>query len=216
MDIPSNLKKIKDEIPEDVLVVAVSKTKPIKYIESALKTGHLHFGENKVQELVLKHGKLTKEIKWHMIGHLQRNKVKYIASFIYLIHSVDSIKLLKEIDKQANINNRIINVLIQVDISDDSTKFGFSFDKINELMFTNKFNEFKNVSVKGFMGMASYTDDKELITNQFKSLQHFFKKFKDSHSLHYLSMGMSSDYIEAINCDSNIIRLGTNIFGNRN
>ena len=216
MDIISNLLKIKNEIPENVLLVAVSKTKPISDIITAYSTGHLHFGENKIQELVFKQEELPKNIKWHMIGHLQRNKVKYIASFIYLIHSVDSLRLLKEIEKQAKINNRKINVLVQVDISKDSTKFGFSFSEINELMKSNTFKIFEYVSIKGFMGMASYSNDKKLITHQFSNLNDLFEKFKKSHSLNYLSMGMSSDYKEAIKCNSNHIRLGSNILGNRN
>jgi pyridoxal phosphate enzyme (YggS family) len=216
MDIISNLQKIKNEIPKNVLLVAVSKTKPISEIITAYDAGHLHFGENKIQELVFKQEELPKNIKWHMIGHLQRNKVKYIASFIYLIHSVDSLKLLKEIEKQAKINKRKINVLIQVDISKDSTKFGFSFSEIHELMKFNTFKMFEHVSIKGFMGMASYSNDKKLITLQFSNLNDLFEKFKKSHSLNYLSMGMSSDYKEAIKCNSNIIRLGSNIFGNRN
>lgn len=216
MSISLNLNKILDEIPKNVLLVAVSKTKPISDIKIAYKSGHLHFGENKTQELVKKENKLPKNIKWHMVGHLQRNKVKYIASFIYMIHSVDSLKLLKEIDNQAVKNKRNINVLIQVDISEDSTKFGFSFEEINQLLIIEKFKEFKNVSIKGLMGMASFTNDKKLIRKQFKNLYDLYKKFKNKYSFEYLSMGMSSDYKIAIEYNSNIIRLGSNIFGKRN
>ena len=215
MNISFNLSRIKKEIPSNVLLVAVSKTKPSKDILIAYNSGHYHFGENKIQELVKKHNELPKEIKWHMIGHLQRNKVKYIAPFIHLIHSVDSLKLLNEINKQGQKNNRKINVLIQIDISNDLTKFGFSFNEINELFVSSNFEEFEYISVKGFMGMASFTNDKKLIRNQFIILSNLFEKFKKKHSLKFLSMGMSSDYLEAVECNSNIIRLGSNIFGKR-
>ena len=215
MNISFNLSRIKKEIPSNVLLVAVSKTKPSKDILIAYNAGHYHFGENKIQELVKKHNELPKEIKWHMIGHLQRNKVKYIAPFIHLIHSVDSLKLLNEINKQGQKNNRKINVLIQIDISNDLTKFGFSFNEINELFVSSNFEEFEYISVKGFMGMASFTNDKKLIRNQFINLSNLFEKFKKTHSLKFLSMGMSSDYLEAVECNSNIIRLGSNIFGKR-
>jgi hypothetical protein len=215
VNISFNLSRIKKEIPSNVLLVAVSKTKPSKDILIAYNAGQYHFGENKIQELVKKHNELPKEIKWHMIGHLQRNKVKYIAPFIHLIHSVDSLKLLNEINKQGQKNNRKINVLIQIDISNDLTKFGFSFNEINELFVSSNFDEFEYISVKGFMGMASFTNDKKLIRNQFINLSNLYEKFKKKHSLKFLSMGMSSDYLEAIECNSNIIRLGSNIFGKR-
>ena len=216
MSISLNLNKISNEIPKNVLLVAVSKAKPISDIKIAYNSGQLHFGENKIQELTEKENILPKNIKWHMIGHLQRNKVKYIASFIYMIHSVDSIKLLKEINKQAIKNNRNINVLIQVDISEDSTKFGFSFEEINKLLLIEQFKEFQNVSIKGLMGMASLTSDKQLIRKEFNNLNDLYKNFKNKYSFEYLSMGMSSDYKIAIKCNSNIIRLGSNIFGKRN
>ena len=216
MSISLNLNKIKAEIPENVLLVAVSKTKPIEDLKIAYESGQLHFGENKIQELIYKEIALPKDIKWHMIGHLQRNKVKYIAPFIHLIHSVDSIKLLKEINKQAENNHRNINILVQVDISDDETKFGFSFEEINLILLSGKINEFNNITIKGFMGMASFTNDKTVIKNQFNNLKNLFQKFKKTYSLTFLSMGMSADYKEAIQCQSNIIRLGSNIFGSRN
>ncbi|SVA53412.1 uncharacterized protein METZ01_LOCUS106266, partial [marine metagenome] len=194
------MNKISNEIPKNVLLVAVSKAKPISDIKIAYNSGQLHFGENKIQELTEKENKLPKNIKWHMIGHLQRNKVKYIASFIYMIHSVDSIKLLKEINKQAIKNNRNINVLIQVDISEDSTKFGFSFEEINKLLLIEQFKEFQNVSIKGLMGMASLTSDKQLIRKEFNNLNDLYKNFKNKYSFEYLSMGMSSDYKIAIKC----------------
>ena len=216
MSISLNLKKIFNQIPKNVLLVAVSKTKTINDIKLAYNSGQLHFGENKIQELIEKENKLPKNIKWHMIGHLQRNKVKYIAPFIHMIHSVDSLKLLKEINKQAVKNKRIINTLIQVDISEDSTKFGFSFEEIKELLKIEKIKEFQNVSIQGLMGMASFTSDKKLIKKQFNNLNDLYIKFKNSYSFEYLSMGMSSDYKIAIKCNSKLIRLGSNIFGKRN
>mgnify|MGYP000066547087 FL=1 len=216
MSISLNLKNILNQIPKNILLVAVSKTKPINDIKLAYNSGQLHFGENKIQELILKERKLPKKIKWHMIGHLQRNKVKYIAPFIHMIHSVDSLKLLKEINKQGVKNKRIINTLIQVDISEDSTKFGFSFEEINELLIIEKIKEFENVSIKGLMGMASFTSDKKLIKKKFNNLNDLYVKFKNRYPFEYLSMGMSSDYKIAIKCNSNLIRLGSNIFGKRN
>lgn len=216
MSISFNLEKIKNEIPNDVLLVAVSKTKPINDLEIAYKAGQFHFGENKIQELVAKENILPKDIKWHMIGHLQRNKVKYIASFIHLIHSVDSLKLLIEIDKQGHKINRNINILIQINISNDKTKFGFSFDEINEILISDELNKYKNITIKGFMGMASFTNNKSIIKKQFLSLSKLYEKFKTIYSFDYLSMGMSADFNEAIQFNSNIIRLGSNIFGRRN
>tara|TARA_B100000768_G_scaffold181693_1_gene205817 strand:+ start:997 stop:1647 length:651 start_codon:yes stop_codon:yes gene_type:complete len=215
MNISENLKKIKKSIPKEVLLVAVSKTKPVDYLKIAYKSGQLDFGENKIQELILKHETLPKNIRWHMIGHLQTNKVKYIASFVYLIHSVDSLKLIKEINKQGKKINRIINILIQVDISNDSTKYGFSMNEINKLLCDNIINNFNFISLKGFMGMASFTSNLEIIENQFKSLNGLFEKHKSNYSLTMLSMGMSGDYKIAIRNNSNIIRLGSNVFGKR-
>jgi len=216
MSISENLKKIKKSIPEKVLLVAVSKTKPVNDLKIAYRSGHLDFGENKIQELILKHETLPKKIRWHMIGHLQSNKVKYIASFVYLIHSVDSLKLIKEINKQGEKINRVINILLQVDISNDSTKYGFSLNEINKLLSDNIINNFNFVSLNGFMGMASFTSNLNIIENQFKSLNDLFEKHKSNHSLTMLSMGMSGDYKIAIKNNSNIIRLGSNIFGKRN
>lgn len=215
MSIADNLIEIKSNISDNVQLVAVSKTKPIKNINAAYETGQLHFGENKIQELVSKHDVLPKDIKWHMIGHLQSNKVKYIASFIHLIHSVDSMKLIKEINKQALKNDKIINILIQIDISNDGSKFGFSIDDINSIIYNDKLSVFESVRINGFMGMASFTSDKNLIRNQFTSLNKLFKKHRKALSLNVLSMGMSADYKIAIECNSNLIRLGSTIFGER-
>tara|TARA_B110000263_G_scaffold130100_1_gene113119 strand:- start:874 stop:1524 length:651 start_codon:yes stop_codon:yes gene_type:complete len=215
MSIADNLIEIKSNISDNVQLVAVSKTKSIKNIKAAYKTGQLHFGENKIQELVSKHDVLPKDIKWHMIGHLQSNKVKYIASFIHLIHSVDSMKLIKEINKQALKNDKIINILIQIDISNDGSKFGFSIDDINSIIYNDKLSVFESVRINGFMGMASFTSDENLIRNQFTSLNKLFKKHRKALSLNVLSMGMSADYKIAIECNSNLIRLGSTIFGER-
>ena len=215
MRIAKNIKSFTDIIPNNVKLVAVSKTKSINLIESAYKAGQRDFGENKVQELVNKFENLPKDINWHMIGHLQRNKVKYIAPFIYLIQSVDSLRLLIEINKQGIKNNRVINVLVQMDISNDETKFGFSYQEFEELINKNEINTLKNICIKGMMGMASFTKDENKIKDEFYSLNKFYKKYKKFLNLEILSMGMSGDFKIAINCNSNLIRLGSSIFGDR-
>ena len=215
MKIDNNLSSIIDNIPKKVTLVAVSKTKPMELIKNAYDCGQRDFGENKVQELVNKFESLPKDIKWHMIGHLQRNKVKYIAPFVYLVHSVDSIRLLNEINKQAKKNNKTISVLLQIDISDDNTKFGFSFNEIDTLLNSDLMNELKNVKIEGLMGMASFTLNEETIKNQFTSLKNLYQSHKKKINFKILSMGMSGDYKIAIECGSNLIRLGSSIFGNR-
>ena len=215
MEIVENLIKISKIIPKNVLLVAVSKTKPIDSIESAYVYGQRDFGENKVQEMVEKYDSLPKDINWHMIGHLQRNKVKYITPFVHLIHSVDSYRLLLEINKQGIKNKRIINVLVQIDISDDNTKFGFTYTEFNELIKLNKLKDLKNIKLKGMMGMASYSSNLSIIEREFNELSNYFTKHKFNLKLDILSMGMSGDYKIAIKCNSNMIRLGSTIFGTR-
>jgi len=215
MEIVENLIKISENIPENVSLIAVSKTKSKNYIELAYNHGQRDFGENKVQELVEKYDSLQKDINWHMIGHLQRNKVKQIAPFVYLIHSVDSYRLLIEINKQGFKNGRIINVLVQIDISKDNTKFGFTYAEFDELIKLNKLKDLKNINLKGMMGMASFSSDLSIIEKEFNQLNDFYNKHKTNLSLNILSMGMSGDYKIAIKCNSNMIRLGSTIFGTR-
>ena len=211
MSISENIQKMKSEIPEGITLVAVSKTKPVSDIEKAYNSGQLIFGENKVQELVEKHNKLPKKIQWHMIGHLQTNKVKFIAPFVSLIHGVDSEKLLKEIDKRAKQNNRIIDCLLQVHITRESTKFGFSSEEIKDII--PKLESYKNVNIIGLMGMATFTKNETQIKEEFSFLSDIYKKHKQMNTL---SMGMSGDYKIAIDYGSTMIRIGSTIFGNRN
>ena len=216
--ISSKIDEIKKTLPSSVVLVAVSKTKPAEMIEQAMKNGHLDFGENKVQELVDKHSTLPKNINWHMIGHLQRNKVKYIAPFIHLIHGVDSERLLIEINKQAKKNNRNIDCLLQFHIAKESTKFGFNMDEIYEIFERKKLEELKNINIRGVMGMATFTENKLQIEDEFKQLKNHFttlsNKLKND-NFNIISMGMSGDYKIAIDCGSNMVRIGSSIFGAR-
>jgi pyridoxal phosphate enzyme (YggS family) len=212
--IVANLKQIKDDVPPAVTVVAVSKTKPADVIQEAYEAGHVDFGENKVQELCQKHETLPKNIRWHMIGHLQRNKVKYIAPFVHLIHGVDSERLLNEINKQGAKNDRIIDVLLQIHIAEESTKFGFSYEEAEAVL--SKAKELENVRITGLMGMASYTDNTAQLTAEFSGLQDFYNRLKATNKWTTLSMGMSNDYTLAVDLGSNMIRVGSLIFGSRN
>ncbi len=213
MGIKKNLKKLLNSIPKEITLVAVSKTKPISDILVAYESGQRIFGENKVQELEMKHTKLPSDIKWHMIGHLQSNKVKYIAPFISLIHAVDSLKLLKEINRRAKQNNRIINCLLQVHIASERTKFGFEINEINEIL--DESSKFENICIKGLMGMATFTEEKSQLNSEFTKINNLFKKIKNK-KINTLSIGMSGDYKLAINNGSTMIRIGSTIFGNRN
>jgi len=212
MSISDNLNQIKSQIPYYVTLVAVSKTKPNNLLMQAYDAGQRHFGENYVQELLDKYEQLPKDICWHFIGHLQSNKVKYIASFVHLIHGVDSFGLLKEINKQAEKHNRIINCLLQIHIAQEDTKFGFSFAEATEILNSDNLKKLGSISIKGFMAMASNTDDINQIKNEFKSICNFSKEFPDYSILSY---GMSGDYQIAIEEGSNMIRVGSSIFGQR-
>lgn len=215
--IKENIDKIQEQLPEEVTLVAVSKTKPIIDLQEAYDGGQRIFGENKIQEMVTKYNALPKDIQWHMIGHLQRNKVKHMAHFVNLIHGVDSFKTLKEINKQAKKHNRVINCLLQAHIAEESTKFGLSFNEIEAILSSEEFKELKNIKVVGFMGMATFTEDEKQLKNEFTTLKMLFTRLKEADAnLTILSMGMSGDYKLAIQCGSNMVRIGSSIFGNRN
>lgn len=217
MSIKHNIEKINASIPEVVTLVAVSKTKPVSDIQQAYNAGQRVFGENKIQEMVSKYEVLPKDIEWHMIGHLQRNKVKYMAHFVDLIHGVDSLKTLKEIDKQAAKHNRVIKCLLQAKIAKEDTKFGLSFSEIIDILNSEVFKELKNVAVVGCMGMATFTDDKTQLEAEFSSLKEFFDNLREQYpNMQVLSMGMSGDYPLAIKSGSTMIRVGSSIFGSRN
>ena len=213
MDIKANLNTILKSIPKEVTLVAVSKTRKNSAIIEAYQLGQRIFGENKVQELVQKYEELPKDIYWHMIGHLQTNKVKFIAPFVSLIHAVDSVKLLKEINKKAKQNNRVIDCLLQVHIATESTKFGFDISELNNAI--NSANEYQNIRIVGLMGMATFTDNKHQVIQEFSSLKIVFDTVKNEH-ITTLSMGMSGDYQLAIEQGSNMVRVGSAIFGHRN
>ena len=213
MSIERNLKQIKESIPSNVALVAVSKTKPNEMVMEAYNAGQRDFGENYVQELVDKHELLPKDIRWHFIGHLQSNKVKYISPFVYLIHGVDSFSLLKEINKQAQKNNRVIDCLLQIFIAQEETKFGLDFNEASDILNSEELKALKNISIKGFMAMASNTSNQEQIKMEFAALKKFSLQFPN---YKILSFGMSSDYRIAIEQGSTMIRVGSSIFGERN
>ena len=221
MEIQKNIQEIIKSIPANVTLVAVSKTKPISDLQEAYDGGQRVFGENKIQEMAEKFEALPKDIQWHMIGHLQSNKVKYMAHFVNLIHGIDKLKTLKEINKQAKKHNRIISCLLQAKIAQEETKFGLSFDEIEQLLKNPEFKELENIKIVGFMGMASFTDDQKQLNEEFASLNSFFQLHKtktvtSNCQLETLSMGMSGDYNLAIKNGSSMIRVGSSIFGNRN
>ena len=204
----------KKSIPENVNIIAVSKTKPVEKIKQIYDLGHKDFGENKVQELVKKYEELPDDINWHLIGKLQRNKVKYIAPFVHLIHSVDSEKLLIQINKEGNKNNRIINVLLQIKISNDPLKTGFDFSELEKIFSRYNLLKYKFVKVLGFMGMGSIDQSKN--EEEFRKISNYFNETSKMYDLKYLSLGMSNDYKLAIKYNSNMIRIGSLIFGSRN
>jgi len=216
MNIQNNLQSLKSQLPEGIDLVAVSKTKPIEDLYKAYEVGHRIFGENKIQEMSQKQEQLPKDIQWHMIGHVQRNKVKYMASYVSLIHGVDSLKLLKEINKQALKNERVIDCLLQVHIAQESSKFGFDGNEIATVFAELDLHPLPNIRVVGLMGMASFTENIEQVKEEFLSLKKIYDTYQSSQKLSVLSMGMSGDYELAIECGSNMIRVGSRIFGERN
>lgn len=217
MSIKKNLLKILDDLPKEISLVAVSKTKSNEEIMEAYEAGQRIFGENKIQEMALKWSELPKDIEWHMIGHVQTNKVKYMGEFVSLIHGVDSLKLLKEINKQAIKHNRKINCLLQVHIAQEQTKFGLNETELFELIGSEEFGNLKNVKIKGLMGMATFTDSEEQIAKEFSYLYSIYSKLKNRiPDVNVLSMGMSGDYKIAIRQGSTMVRIGSSIFGIRN
>jgi pyridoxal phosphate enzyme (YggS family) len=221
MSIQQNLLKIKSTLPEHVTLVAVSKTKPVSDLMEAYNAGQRIFGENKIQEMVDKWEQMPKDIQWHMIGHVQTNKVKYMAAFVNLIHGVDSLKLLEEINKQALKNNRIIDCLLQIHIAEEETKFGLNEEELVALLASPTFKEMKNIRIAGLMGMATFTDDQNQIKKEFLHLKSIFDGLRGTDAIHrvstlkILSMGMSGDYQLAISCGSTMVRIGSSIFGGR-
>ena len=217
MSIKKNLNQITSSLPPHVTLVAVSKTKPLSDLMQAYQAGQRVFGENKVQEMVEKYHLMPDDVQWHMIGHLQRNKVKYMAGFVDLIHGVDSLKLLTEIDKQAQKHNRVIKCLLQIKIAKENSKFGLPIQEAEALLSSETFKNLKNVRIVGLMGMASFTTDKLQISEEFKTLKSNFDQLKQQRkNLKIISMGMSGDYKLAIDCGSSMIRVGSLIFGARN
>jgi len=221
MSITKNIKEIFTEIPKNITLVAVSKTKPNEDILEAYNAGQRIFGENKVQDLAKKYEELPKDIQWHFIGHLQTNKIKFIASFVSLIHAVDSLKLLKKINAEAEKNNRVISCLLQFHIADEDTKFGLSYNEVTDILTSDDYKSMKNIEIAGLMGMATYTNDLEQVKAEFSSLKSSFTKIKreyfaTSNNFKEISMGMSGDYALAIESGSTMIRVGSKIFGARN
>ena len=216
MSIQQNYQAILSQLPENVKLVTVSKTNPAEKIKEVYDLGQRAFGENKVQELLEKQPVLPNDIEWHLIGHLQTNKVKYIAGFISMIESIDSEKLLKEVDKEALKNNRKINVLLQVKIAKEETKFGLTVDETKDIFNKYLNGNYPNIEIKGLMGMASFVDDETQIREEFSILKNLFDEFSQLKPLETLSMGMSGDFPLAIDCGSNSVRVGSAIFGERN
>ncbi len=225
MSIEQNIQRINSELPAHVTLVAVSKTKPVSDLMEAYHAGQRVFGENYVQELVEKEQQMPKDIKWHFIGHLQSRKVKLIAPFVSLIHGVDSFKLLQEINKQAEKNNRVIDCLLQIFIAEEESKFGLDEQELFEIIQSDAFQQLNNIRIVGFMGMATFTENKAQIEKEFRQLKSLFDQYKQlneqpkstsNFQLETLSMGMSGDYLLAISCGSTMVRIGSSIFGFRN
>lgn len=220
MDIQANLKEVLDQLPEGVRLVAVSKFHPNEAIEEAYKVGQRIFGESREQELSTKYETLPKDIEWHFIGHLQTNKVKYIAPYIAMIHAVDSYKLLSEIDKQAAKHNRVIPCLLEIHIAQEESKYGFTFDTCRQMLEEGGWKQLKHVCIAGVMGMGTNTDDEKEVEKEFRSLADFFQSLKQDYfsqtdSFKEISMGMSHDYQIAIKCGTTLVRVGSKIFGER-
>ncbi len=216
MSISENIKRVKDSLPDGVSLVAVTKTKSEDEILQAYDTGHRMFGENKIQEMVAKWEQMAKDIEWHMIGHVQRNKVKYIAAFVSLIHAVDNLKLLNEINKQAAKHNRVIDCLLQIKIAEEESKFGMSEEDAMALLTSEELKTLDHIRIAGLMGMATFTDDRKQLSAEFGKLRTFFNSIKDTYKLKHLSMGMSADYPVALEYGSTMVRVGSAIFGARN
>jgi pyridoxal phosphate enzyme (YggS family) len=219
MSIAQNLLEIKASLPSHVTLVAVSKTKPVADLMDAYQAGQRIFGENKIQEMTEKWQQLPKDIEWHMIGHVQSNKVKYMVPYVKLIHGVDSLKLLKEINRQAVRWRKNINCLLQIHIAEEETKFGLDEEELNELLNSDELKEMQNIKIVGLMGMATFTDNQDQIKREFDHLKGVFDQYKTlqtpNFQLQTLSMGMSGDYQIAIDCGSNMVRIGSSIFGGR-
>lgn len=219
MSITQNITQIKAQLPVNVALVAVSKTKPVADLMEAYNVGQRIFGENKIQEMTEKWEAMPKDIEWHMIGHVQTNKVKFMAEYVSLIHGVDSLKLLEEINKQALKHNRIINCLLQIYIAEEESKFGLDQNELDEILNSEEFKTLKNIQITGLMGMATFTENQSQIKKEFQNLKAIFDKYKNLNpvncNLNTLSMGMSGDYQMAIECGSTMVRIGSSIFGVR-
>jgi len=220
MSIKKNLLEIKSSLPKNVTLVAVSKTKPVSDLMEAYEAGQRIFGENKIQEMAEKFEQMPKDIEWHMIGHVQTNKVKFMASFVRLVHGVDSLKLLEEINKQALKNDRVIDCLLQIHIAEEETKFGLNEEELNDLLQSEVFKKLQNIKITGLMGMATFTNNQEQIKKEFLHLKSIFNSLaptqkSENCNLKTLSMGMSGDYQLAIDCGSTMVRIGSSIFGTR-
>ncbi len=216
MSISENIKEIKSKLPENVTLIAVSKTKPVSDLMQAYEAGQHVFGENKIQEMEAKWKEMPKDVEWHMIGHVQRNKVKYMAPFVSLIHAVDSLKLLREINKQAEKNDRVIDCLLQIKIAREDTKFGMTETDAMDVLASEEIKSFQHIRIVGFMGMSSFTDNKAQVTAEFQKLKTYYDSLQQKYGFTILSMGMSGDYLLAIEHGSNMVRVGSAIFGARN